>query len=65
MAQADVSYHGLSSEGHRAGALLSFWFQVQHTSMSLNFPHCQCASLKDKGWQMLIHAKRKDSLCKR
>lgn len=43
------------------------WFQVQHMKehLSLNFPHCECASLKDKGWQTLIHAKINDSLFKR
>lgn len=43
------------------------WFQVQHMKehISLNFPHRDCASLKDKGWQMFIHAKINDSLFKR
>lgn len=42
------------------------WFQVQHMKehIGLNFPHCEYASLKDKGWQMFIRAKINDSLFK-
>lgn len=43
------------------------WFQIQHLKehIGLDFPHHECASLKDKGWQMLLHAKINDSLFKR
>lgn len=39
------------------------WFQVQQ--VSLNLPHRECASLKDKGCQMHINAKINDNLFKR